>query len=416
MTTRTVPVLAALLGIVWASRASAPAADRVADWREDLRTLAAELPRLHKNAFHETTKEAWAARVAALDRDIPELKDHEVIVRLMTLVASIGDAHTFVDVQGRFRRYPLALRAFRDGVFVVTAAEEHAWALGWRIETIDGTDVDAARAAVAPTVSHENEVQIRDGSIRSLTTPEILNATGVSLGVDEARFTVQRGTETRELAARAYPTNALPPFRSLPAPDAPGLPLYRTDTGKNYWWKLVDDGAVMYIAYNKCAVDPARSFADFTKEVNATIDSRKPGRVVIDLRNNGGGNSMVIAPLIEVLRRDARINQPGRLFVLIGPRTHSSAMMNAIQFRNATKAVLVGEPTGGRPNSYGEIKFLTLPKSGLRVGYATKYFQQIRDADPPSVKPDVIADLSSEDWFSGKDPVMDAVRAYAPGR
>ena len=42
--------------------------------------------------------------------------------------------------------------------------------------------------------------------------------------------------------------------------------------------------------------------------------------------------------------------------LLIGRATFSSAQMNAQQFRDRTKAILVGEPTGQKPNHFGEIK------------------------------------------------------------
>jgi hypothetical protein len=42
--------------------------------------------------------------------------------------------------------------------------------------------------------------------------------------------------------------------------------------------------------------------------------------------------------------------------VIIGGRTFSAAMTNAIDFRKETKAILVGEPAGERPNGYQETK------------------------------------------------------------
>ena len=391
-----------------------PATDRAADWREDLRMLAEELPRRHKNAFHEITRETWEASVAALDKELPTLTDQQALVRFMALVASIGDAHTFVEAQNRFRRFPLAFRAFSDGVFVVGASPEHEWAIGWSLISIDGTPFEAARDAVAATVSHENPTQTRDGALRMLVTPEVLHATGITRAPDDVTYALERDGERRELTVHAAATDATGQLVSRPAPDAPDLPLYMTDRNKAYWWRLADGDSLLYIAYNRCAEDPDRPFAEFAEELAVVMNSSKPARVVIDLRNNGGGNSMILAPLIEMLRRDARINQRGRLYVLIGPRTHSSAMMNSLQLRNATRALLAGEPTGGRPNSYGEIVYMTLPRSQLRIGYSTKYFRQIRDADPLSVMPDMTVELSSADYFAGRDPVLDAVRSHEP--
>src|SRR5690606_36730387 len=96
---------------------------------------------------------------------------------------------------------------------------------------------------------------------------------------------------------------------------------------------------------------------DFAGDVLGELDRRGPERVIIDLRHNGGGRSALMAPLIDGLRQRAVGRRHGRLFCLIGNRTSSSAALNALQLRRATAAVLVGEPTGQKPNSFGEMRW-----------------------------------------------------------
>jgi len=85
--------------------------------------------------------------------------------------------------------------------------------------------------------------------------------------------------------------------------------------------------------------------------------------------------------------------------------------MNADDFCEKTHAVLYGEPTGGKPNSYGEVRTFTLPSSKMTVQYSTKYWHLNKKADPPALAPDVLIELSSADYFAGRDPVMEAVLA-----
>jgi len=85
--------------------------------------------------------------------------------------------------------------------------------------------------------------------------------------------------------------------------------------------------------------------------------------------------------------------------------------MNALDFRNKTKALLVGEPTGGRPNHFGEVKTFTLPYSGLTISYSTNYFRFAKD-DTPSLLPDIPAEPSSADYFAGRDPALEAILNY----
>src|SRR6185369_6197068 len=49
-----------------------------AQWREDLRVMAREMPRRHKNLFHTMTRERFEAAVRNLDERIPSLSRHQV--------------------------------------------------------------------------------------------------------------------------------------------------------------------------------------------------------------------------------------------------------------------------------------------------------------------------------------------------
>ena len=78
-----------------------------AQWHDDVRYFARELPRRHKNAFHATTREQFERDIAALDTAIPSLHDHQIIVRLQQIAASVGDGHTRVQLPASFTRYPI---------------------------------------------------------------------------------------------------------------------------------------------------------------------------------------------------------------------------------------------------------------------------------------------------------------------
>src|SRR5436309_2866026 len=55
-------------------------------------------------------------------------------------------------------------------------------------------------------------------------------------------------------------------------------------------------------------------------------------------------------------------------------RTYSAALLNALEIRTIPIVTFVGEPTGGRPNSYGQVQSFALPNSGLIVSYSSQYF------------------------------------------
>src|SRR5262245_22322829 len=69
-------------------------------------------------------------------------------------------------------------------------------------------------------------------------------------------------------------------------------------------------------------------------------------------------------------------------------------------------AILVGAPTGMRPNHYGEHAEFRLPNSGLRVSYSTRYYRFAADADP-AVFPDQSIEPTWTAFREGRDPVME---------
>ena len=84
-------------------------------------------------------------------------------------------------------------------------------------------------------------------------------------------------------------------------------------------------------------------------------------------------------------------------------------MFAAVDLHNDVHAILVGEPTSNKPNHYGQMESFELPNSKIKVTYSTKHFHLIRNADPPSLDPDIDVPCSLEDFLAGRNPVFDAV-------
>jgi C-terminal processing protease CtpA/Prc len=133
--------------------------------------------------------------------------------------------------------------------------------------------------------------------------------------------------------------------------------------------------------------------------------------LVIDIRNNTGGNFKKVRKLlIPGLKKRPNVCSPGHLFVLTGPVTFSAAMTNAVDLRRECNAILVGEPTGARPNQYQEGRSFLLPSSKLRVTVSTRYYA-FQEEDTPGVIPDHHIMQSWQDHREGIDPVLEWVVA-----
>jgi C-terminal processing protease CtpA/Prc len=151
-------------------------------------------------------------------------------------------------------------------------------------------------------------------------------------------------------------------------------------------------------------------------EVLARVAQGGVERVVVDLRNNGGGDNHRYGQLLAVLQ-DPSIDRPGRLVVLIGRLTFSAAGNFATEVEAKTGAIFVGEAMGSSPNTYGDVRRSPLRTIGRDVYIASTYHQKSTAYDPRiTIEPDVAVPYSSDDYFNDRDPQLEAAIRTAVGR
>ena len=154
------------------------------------------------------------------------------------------------------------------------------------------------------------------------------------------------------------------------------------------------------------------SLGDFAKRLVAFVDSSGAEKLVIDLRLNRGGNGEFLRPL-EIALIKSRIDQPGKLFFLIGRSTWSAAQFFLNWAEKFTNVVFVGEPSGSKGNVYGDSRKITLPNSGITARVSVYYWQDWSPWDTREwTAPQITAELSSTDYAAGRDPALEAALNY----
>lgn len=392
--------LGVLLGCAWLGAVG----DRGASWQQDLKSLETELSG-HQKDFAKLYPR-FHLEIEGLRGDIGKLSDADIVLRVMKMVASANVGHNIVYLPARqlgFQPIPLMLAWYSDGLAVGAASAEYASALGTHVVRIGSMTPEQVLAGVAPYIAHENDASLRDQSNRYMQMINVLKSVGATDSSDKVEFTLAKpGGETFTITvAPAAGAKRISMFDGLKVP----LPLYRKKPEVNYWYEYLEDSQALYLQYNRCVNDPKLGFGDFARDFFAFADSHPVKRVVVDLRLNPGGNSRVIGPLMSGLK--ARAPLRSHIYVLIGPRTFSSAQMAAVDFRHELHATLVGEATGEKLNGYGEVKVLTLPNSGLKMQYSTKFFHLGKDEEG-ALEPDVKASTSLREALAGRDPVLEA--------
>jgi tetratricopeptide (TPR) repeat protein len=429
--------LAAALAIAAASRA-APAsnpppvtADGAREWREDLRFMASEMEKRHRNLFHTVSRERFEAAVRSLDARIPSLARHQILVEMARIVAMVGDGHTNLaptrDPRVGFRTYPLRLYLFADGLAVRAASREHADVVGAKVVRIGSSSADQAYRAVRELIGRDNEMDARFFAPHLLVMPEVLHALGLIDDMEDAAFTLDVGGTIRTLRlSSAGPAELLAPETDttwMPRPElvdardgaARPTPLWLQAPQDRYRFVPLPEAKAVYVQYNQVGdKEGGETIAAFADRLLAFLDANPVERLVLDLRLNRGGNGELNRPLLVALIRARRVDRPGGLFVLVGRSTWSAAQFLVNDLEKYTHAIFVGEPTGGKVNAFGDSSRITLPHSGVTVRVSTLWWQGDERDGRPWTAPQVAADLALADYRANVDPALDAALRYAP--
>jgi peptidase S41-like protein len=395
------------VSIVLAATFAAQPADRAAGWRDDLAVFSHALKSGQYAFATRNDVAAFDAEVASLQRDAGALTDADITLRLMKLVAGAHDGHSHVDLPlfKPFRRLPLTFEWYADGLGVTSAAPEFTDALGLRVSRIGSMTPAQLLAAAAPYIAHENEFALRSESPGYLTTLELLQAVGAADASGRVTLALV-GSDGSPVEVTVTPGNPLKwsTVSAFEARHTPSDVLHRHPDQRYYWYEYLAGARAMYVQYNICRNDPKRPFAEFVADLLAAADREHAQRWILDLRRNNGGSDRVVKPLTNALAGRSA-HQP--VFVLIGGGTFSAAIEAAMDFKAKAHATLVGEPTGGRPNIFGDPKTVTLPNSQLKVQYSTSFVRHV-DADLSAIDPDIRVSATLADVLGGRDPVLDA--------
>jgi hypothetical protein len=381
-----------------------PSALTAAQWHEDLAFLAKQLTTLHPGAFAHTPKPNFEAAVAQLDAKLDRLNADEIYVGFDQIANLIGDGHTYVDFPPDHPNLPLEILRFGADARIDAVSRGYERALGARIIAIEDTPLSKAQALAATVTPIAETAGLRDFRVDGfLTNGMMLHGLGITSSRDSASY-VLAGDDSKPFTVE---------FKALAPGETPKwiyaadpLPLAEQPIDGSAACVPLRPASTLY-----CNVRVILQLEKPSQQMLALIQREHPKKVVIDLRQNGGGDyNLGLQYLVRPLQQNKDINRKGHLYVLIGPGTFSAAMSNAAQFRTMTRAILVGEPIGERPNGYQEPREFTLPNSRLVVRYSTRFYSFATGREN-IILPDKQIPRSWADYTAGRDDALEWILA-----
>ncbi|MCX4319005.1 S41 family peptidase [Roseburia sp. 1XD42-69] len=253
------------------------------------------------------------------------------------------------------------------------------------VTSIGGRDMEKVYQAIDRVIPAENEKAKEKNRDNYATGRNILKLAGAEISGDSVLVTYSDGSEEECMFREAEKSSGTEQERL-----------------QNTW---IMDEDVFVINFVECVDDD--NLKSIAKELESAVKNGC-GKVLMDVRGNGGGNSNACKRLLTAMGMEApeydmlvrfskeakeqagylrsrgsvqwkgsdkcKGNEDVELTLLCDRDTFSSATMLLVWVRDGNLGKIVGEASSNAPNSYGDILYLSLPNSHLDASVSHKQF------------------------------------------
>ena len=376
------------------------------DWEEDLKVYKESLEQKHIDLYHSVSKETFLTEWSKIYDNVESLNDFDIILKLMRLTRRINDGHTAISLRNiPTHRFPFEIEFIEGQWYVTKTLKENKQILKTALESINGIPIDTVAKKVSEFAQFvENEYSLKERTGSYLTTAELLFHLNMIDTMSDAKFIFRDNNKkllTMELAAitdeqwegsDVSNINLTVPEIKKPTIDNPDL-----------WYTSISGTMAVYI--NFAGYPSFEEMQVFGAQLVSDIQEKQIKQVIIDMRENGGGDLYVGTVLAYALNLADCIDWKSGVFVLTSNKTFSAATSNAALFKQLLNAKIVGQPTGSNPNGYQDMDSFTLPDSKLVITYSKRLFRLSPQESTP-LQPDIIVNQNQDDFFRGVDTVL----------
>ncbi len=427
-------ILYAVIGtIIFGAQAyAAPTILTAEQWRADLNKIDEVIRTTHPRPFAHGHEDEYRASIKALKRDIDQLTDKEIIIRMAGVVATINDGHTRLsiplqnidtgvtiahssdpqpnDPRLAFSRLPIKFGNFTDGVFVTDAIPRFAEYIGWRLDRIGALSAAEAMAKAKTIAYADNDHFAQLLAADRLSLPDALSALGVTETPDQTNILLSNSSGETVMLTLSPVAGADITWQTAFDADTDLLRIKNPD--QIFWSQYLPREGAVYAQIDEIADSETERFAQFVAGIVSEAE-RRNAKLIIDLRNNFGGSGDLNRTLVLAIIQNDELNQYGRTFLLIGRRTFSAAQLLSNTLETYSRVLFVGEPTGARPDHFGDSKKSQLENSGLTLRVSSLHWSSFfPDDQRDALNPDLPAPWTFTAYFSREDPALEAASDF----
>ncbi|MDF1868697.1 MAG: hypothetical protein P1U70_27985 [Saprospiraceae bacterium] len=388
---------------------------RTEAWETDLSYLESRIGQMNYTLNKGDDRTKIIESFTQVKASISSLSDEEIIVEIMKIVGKLGSGHNLIipttPTTGALKKLPIQLYYFSDGMFIVDANDDYKEWIGYEVESIGDMAIEEVLLKSNEVNSRDNDMQILWLGPYYITLPDVLKGLGVIDKTDKVILSLKDSIENTvdlEIAPEDWNFTGFP---KLPKLREGQQPLFLSRMDEVYWSTLLIENKAMYVQFNAVAEKEEQSLELFCEEWYTLSQENKVKNLILDLRHNQGGNGSLLPSIHQAVRKFVTMTPDGRVFVLTGRGTFSAAQNLLTKLTEYANPIVVGEPSGSRPNHIGEAGWVRLPNSGLMAIISTQFHQTSRAEDQRKwIAPHMPVSLSSGDYFSGNDPILEEIK------
>lgn len=353
---------------------------------------------LHVQPFDHIRRDSFVNHLESLKKDAVKYDIDELYLRLMQINAELQDEHTFIFFS-HINAFKYKCYWFDEGVYITETTAENAPYLFSKIIAVNNIPIEGVIDRIGSIISDKNSASFKAYIPDYIFEPYALHGIGISAS-DTIMYTVV--TTKNDTVTFSTSVNDTKNSQKILNRDDPDF--LRNKKDGNYWYEYLNGCNAIYFKYSLAHNDTLYPFKAMLHYLMGDILTKKPDKLIIDLRDNTGGSISMLSRLIGVLK-ESDIQKKNGIYVLVGRETFSAAVLNAITCKKILNAQIVGEETAGSVSHYGLPKFVFLPNTGLKMMYSTKFVPAEVNYQG-SLQPDVIIKEKLSDYMLGVDAAL----------
>ena len=363
---------------------------------------------------YEQAAEDFAAAMRRLEHVHPLFRNGltpEIRERYETSLAALGEMQT-ITVNDLRREIQFVINPLHDAhtttynswpedYYLIEFLEKQRQ--GYFVYSINGRTVAEILDAAAAYYSYESEAWINVDLV-SLATLRFY-------GYEEP-FTYVWKNEAGELVTESYTETDFVTWEEFDAVSQS----YRGNTAEEpteeasdsfVYYEIDEEKSLAVLTLTACNYN--EEYRECVKEMFREVKAKQIQNVAVDVRGNGGGNSMVANEVIRYLPVTEYLEMPcdwrwgwfvisfdnqrmknkqyedllfdGALYVLTDSSSFSAAMDFAMLIQDNDLGYVVGEAPANSTNGYGDVALFSLPNSGLLMQISTKKWYRIDETN-----------------------------------